>query len=191
VNRLLLAWLAVIWLAVVARIDHFPLTWAPMYSNYKPRAVTRVNLVDEVRMADGLFATRANGEVFRLGRDDLNLPKWNFWRIYYQRMRGRGPIKHKQGNASLSALNRAWRGLEPGEPNFVADWPCRTIRSVNVTLGLEPGDPAFIVRLEARYHRRTVDRSNPTEGTDEEIRDVVEWNEDWRARWGTSGAGCI
>ena len=36
VTLILVAYLTIIWAAVIFRIDHFPLTWVPMYSVYQP-----------------------------------------------------------------------------------------------------------------------------------------------------------
>ena len=156
----LAGYFALLWGAVLLRVDRFPLTWAPMYSTFEASDRLRVRMLDAERLEQGLLVTRADGRRDFVDRHDLNLPRWHFWRLYGQRMEGRGPIKHRQGNAALSPFNRWWRGLEPGEENFRADWPQRILHSLNQTLGHEPGAPEFIVRAEALHlqrHYRTSD----------------------------------
>jgi hypothetical protein len=183
VNVFLVVYLSVVWTAVVLRIDRFPLTWAPMYSTYKPKKTISVKIIEGKKMDRGLHATRADGSETLIGRKDLNLPKWNFWRIYYQRMNGKGPAKHKQGNMNLSDFNRWWRGLEEGEKNFEADWPRRLMRSLNRTLGHEPGDPDFVVRLEVSQKKRYYEIGNLTNTWEREKHYLVEWNDAWRSGW--------
>ena len=113
------------------------------------------------------------------------MPKWNFWRLYYQRMFGKGPAKYKQGNRSLSALNRWIRGLSDNEPNFSAEWDWRIFRSLNKTLGHEPTDPQFIVRIEAQFDRRRYQKDDLRKVTMKQEKADLQWQEEWQARWET------
>ena len=185
VRVFILLFFAVHWAAVVLRVDRFPLTWAPMYSTFTPSETLSVRVVDKERMRRGLAVTRADGTSDWVDWDDLNIPKWNFWRLYYQRMRGRGPIKHRQADMNLSSFNRAVRGLDDGEQRFPeVDWPRRLMRSVNHTLGLEPGDTDFIVRIEVVQERRRYRVSDLSDSWSEEFVYVVEWDDAWADGWG-------
>lgn len=182
VDRILLCYFAVLWAAVIFRIDRFPLTWAPMYSVYKGKQIVSVRRVDKEQMKQGLVATHRDGTRSRVSWRDLNIPKWNFWRLYYQRAFGGNPNTFKTGNAGLGAMNRWIRGLEPREPNFSADWTWRILRSVNGALGHRPGDPRFIVRLEADLERIHFQRDDLSRFEREQSHAVLEWRDGWEDR---------
>ena len=182
--RFLVLYLAVVWLAVVIRVDRFPLTWAPMYSTFVPSDPIRVRLVDDARMKKGLRVTRANGSQDFVDQHDLNMPRWNFWRLYGRRMDREGPANHAEGNTKLSSFNRWWRGLEEGELNFEVDWARRILRSVNHTLGHAPGDPDFIVRAEVLHHVLSFDQHTLEIVGDETLPRVVEWDDSYADGWG-------
>lgn len=154
VNRFLLIYLVVIWAAVVFRIDRFPFTWAPMYSTVSARGpIIARRIVDREEMKKGLVVTYRDGSEGRLNQDDLNIPKWNFYRLYYQRAFLGDPPKYLQLVSNLGALNRFVRGIEPGQSTRDAipekDWERRLFYSLNKTQGALPGDPRFIVRVRA------------------------------------------
>lgn len=160
VNLLLVAWLIVTWGAFVLRVDRFPLTWAPMYSDYQPIEVQSHRIVDRERMARGLLVTHRDGSTSYVGTDELNIPKVHMYRLYYQRAFGQRAVKYRYGNRSLGAFNRWVRGLGPDEPNLESDNTYRVFESLNRTLGYEPDDPRFIVRIQAtvdRVYRRLDD----------------------------------
>lgn len=182
VDRILVVYLVVLWSAVAFRIDWFPLTWAPMYSVYKGKDVISVRRVDKEEMKKGLVATHRDGSTSRVSWRDLNIPKWNFWRLYYQRAFGGNPNTFKTGNARLGAMNRFVRGLEPGEKNYSADWTWRILRSVNGALGHRPEDPRFIVRLEAELERIYFERDDLSRFERKQTRAVLEWREEWKDR---------
>jgi len=182
--RFLVVYFALVWVAVVIRVDRFPLTWAPMYSTFTPHDVIEVRMLDDERMMKGLMVTRANGQQDFVTPSDLNLPKWNFWRLYGQRMSGRGPVKHRQGNAQMSSFNRAWRGLGDGEVAWEADWARRILRSVNHTLGLAPGDPDFIVQVEVLHHVLGYDRTTLDVVTEDKVPRRIEWEDAFGDGWG-------
>ena len=183
VNRFLVVYLVVIWTAVLLRIDQFPLTWASMYSVFSPKPHTMVRTVDKEQLKRGFFVTQRDGTTGWIGVRELNIPKWNMFRLYYQRAFGSGPNTHTQGNANLDRLSRWVRGLQEGEPNFAAEWDWRLFWSLNKTLGREPSDPDFIVRIQASFEqaqyavpevRLTRRRTNQAD---------LNWKEEWRERW--------
>lgn len=188
VNIMLVVYLLVVWTAVAVRCDRFPLTWVPMYSTYTPNESIPVVVIDRNNMERGLLVTRRDGSKGYVTREELNIPRTHFWRLYYQRMFGAPPAKHTQGNMSLGAVNRWLRGLEEGEPNFSADWDWRIIRSLNKTLGHEPSDPAFIVGAETEYEVVRYQKRNLLErdvGSPERVtlRAHPQWKDEWVQRW--------
>jgi hypothetical protein len=184
VNRFLVVWLLVVWSGFVFRVDRFPLTWVPMYSHYEPEgSESRHRIVDQEAMQRGLEVTRRDGSTGFVGNAELNIPKWNMYRLYYQRAHGQQAVKHRHGNTPLAAYNRWLRGLEEGEPNYVNDGEFLLFQSLNKTLGLEPDDAGFIVRIQASadyvVYRRNDFHYSKTETRLADLR----WNEDWRRRW--------
>jgi hypothetical protein len=152
VRRFLAAYFAVVAGAVVFQVDRFPLTWVPMYSihsHHKADRPQRVEVRDPGEAAKGLFVTRRDGSKGRVGIRELNLPRRNMWRLYYERPFKNGPPKYLHANQALDGLSRWVRGLERGEPNLKANWSRRLFASVNRTLGLRPEDPRFVVEIEA------------------------------------------
>jgi hypothetical protein len=184
VSRLLIAYLCVVWGAVLVRSDRFPLTWAPMYSRIgKPRTEVSSRIADHEVFNRGLLVTRRDGSTGYVGREALNIPRANMYRLYYSRSRGKPAAKHANANLNLSAPNRWLRGLEPAELAIPNDTKFQVFRSLNKTLGLEPDDPRFIVRArsqQVRVFRRLDDLSQfRSETRDSDIH----WQEVWRERW--------
>jgi len=181
VDRFLLVYFAVLWLAVVFRIDHFPLTWAPMYAAAsRPEPTFSKRVVDKQEMKKGLLVTLHDGSKQRVSKEDLNVPKWNFYRIYYQRAFGGSPPKYKQLVTNMGPLNRWVRGLGPGEEIPEADWERRLFYVLNKTLVREPGDPDFIVRIEA-WQERAEFQLEPLEYVGNHTRHAdLHWREEWR-----------
>lgn len=183
VNRFLLVYLLVMWTAVIVRCDRFPLTWTPMYSTYIPDNTISVRILDKQLMAKGLLVTHRDGSTSYVSKEDLNIPKWNFWRLYYQRMFGKGPAKYKQGNRSLSWFNRWIRGLDADEANFSAEWDWRIFHSLNTTLGYEPADSQFIVRVQAQFERRRYQKDDLRQSTLTVEKADIHWKDEWLERW--------
>lgn len=180
VTGFLLLYFGVLWCGVVFRIDRFPLTWAPMYSTVSPPIgpLSR-RIVDREEMKKGLVVTRADGSEQRVNRDDLNIPKWNFYRVYYQRAFGGGPPKYTQLGANLGAFNRWVRGLEAGERAPEPNWERRLFYSLNKTLGRAPGDPFFLVRIRA-WEDRANFRRDPLGFVDRSTRHAdLNWRQSW------------
>ena len=188
VNRILAVYFIVVWGAVIVRSDRFPLTWAPMYSTYSPNTKISVRITDKERMARGILVTHSNGSTSYIAKEDLNIPKWNFWRLYYQRLFRKGPPKHRQGNRSLGSFNRWIRGLEDGEANFSANWDWRVLWGLNKTLGFEPADPRFIVRAQAEFTRRHYEKADLSNVWQTQEQASLEWQTTWEsaARWNGS-----
>lgn len=183
VTRFLLVYFLITWTAVLVRVDRFPLTWGPMYSEFTPSNTISVRVFDKALTARGLLVTHRDGSTSSISKDDLNIPKGHFRRLYYQRMFGRGPAKHSQGNSSLSAFNRWLRGLDKDEPNFSVEWDWRILWSLNRTLGHEPPDPKFIVRVEAHYEKRLYHKEDLSKSKQTIEHAALEWKEEWVKRW--------
>ena len=184
VSQLLIAYLCIVWGAVVVRSDRFPLTWAPMYSRIgKPRTEVSSRIADHEVFNRGLLVTRRDGSIGYVGREKLNIPRGNMYRLYYSRSRDKPAAKHANANLNLSPLNRWLRGLEPGELAIPNDTKFQVFRSLNKTLGLEPDDPEFIVRAQSqqvRVYRRLDDLGQfRRETIDADIR----WQQEWQERW--------
>jgi hypothetical protein len=136
-------------------------------------------IVDKEEMKRGLLVTYRDGSTGRVDKDDLNIPKWNFYRVYYQRAFRGSPPKYNQQVTNLSALNRWVRGLREGELPPEADWERRLFYSINKTLGRTPGDPDFVVRIEAWQERAHFSRE-PLAFLERSTRhSVLSWREEW------------
>ncbi len=61
VTRVLVFYFAVLWGAMILRVDRSPLTWAPMYSSYKYTPVFEARVVDKDSLEMGFLVTRADG----------------------------------------------------------------------------------------------------------------------------------
>ena len=79
VNRIIIAYVMVIWGAVLVRCDQFPMTWAPMYTNYTPSSKIYVTIRDREALERGILVTHRDGSTSYLTREDLNIPKRSFW----------------------------------------------------------------------------------------------------------------
>jgi len=188
VNIILVLYLIVVWAAVIFRIDRFPITWVPMYSDYKTRDTISAKVWDKKKIKRGLFVTHKDGSTSYVSPKDLNIPKPNFRRLYYQRMFGGGPPKHKQGNRNLSTFNRFVRGLGEEEENFSVDWDWRIFWVLNKTLKHEPEDPKFIVKVQADYQKRIYRKADlmKQDISKAEIATrhaLIEWQDEWLPRW--------
>jgi len=181
-------YLFVVWGAVIFRIDRFPITWVPMYSNYYPSETISAKVWDKEKIANGLLVTHQDGSTSYVSSKDLNIPQPNFRRLYYERMFGSGPPKHHQGNRNLSPLNRWIRGLKENEPNFQADWDWRMCWSVNQTLEYQPTDPKFIIGAEADYQVRVYRKQDIMNQDVSKVRiktihAKIQWKDEWLPRW--------
>jgi hypothetical protein len=183
--RALLIYWAVVWIAVVFRIDRFPMTWAPMYSIYKPKPKTaktrRVTHIQKGWLkSNGFLATQRNGRERWVKQSDLNVRSSSMRRIYYRRTRGQGPPTHHEHNFDAGTIDRWLWGLEPGDKFIDVDWRRRVFESINKTLDLEPDSPEFIVKLGMQSERYVFDRES-LEQTDTQLEEFeIEWNEVWR-----------
>ncbi len=179
VTGFLLVYFGVLWLGVAFRVDRFPLTWAPMYASVSPqRATFSRRIVDKEEMGEGLVVTHRDGTESRVNQHDLNIPKWNFYRVYYQRAFGGSPPKYNQLYGNISPLNLWVRGLDAVPPE--ADWGRRLFYTVNRTLGHTPEDPRFIVRIQAWEDRAHFQRE-PLGFVERTRRHAdLRWDEAWR-----------
>lgn len=188
VNIILVVYLTIIWSAVIFRIDRFPITWVPMYSVYEPRETISSKVWDKDKYRKGLRVTHRDGSTSYVSYKDLNIPKPNFRRLYYSRIFGTAPPKHKQGNTELGAMNRWVRGLKENEPNFSVDWEWRMFWTLNKTLMHEPSDPQFIVRIEAGHQKRKYRKADLLKGDIHKVeiqtrKALIEWKDQWLKRW--------
>ena len=175
--------LVLCWVAVILRIDRFPLTWAPMYSVYESRAAdSEYKTTHKDRKAlekKGWRATHRDGTKSWVPRSKINVQKRSMWRLYYQRTRGKQAPKHKHLNHDAGTIDRWLWGLEPGEPFEDVDWRRRLLESVNKTLGHHPDDPKFIVELVAKTEQYVFD-ANTYEYLETRGRTLeATWNHDW------------
>jgi hypothetical protein len=180
---LLIGFFAVTWAAALARVDQFPLSWAPMYSVYRYRGTDTLAIVhkDKAFLREhGWLARRRDGGEEWVPLRRLNIPMRSFWRIYYERSFGSGSMNFKHANADAGAFDRwLWR-LEPGERTWGVDWSRRLLGSVNHTLGRKPQDPDFIVSLTASRETLRFERSTLRLVSRKRREVELVWNDAWR-----------
>lgn len=188
VSVLLATHLLVVWTAVALRVDRYPLTWAPMYTDTKekksaPKPTTTVKLKDNGFLeSNGWHATHRDGTRSWVKRSDINVVSRNMWRLYYERTFGKTSPKYKQLNSDSGNFDRWLFGLEPGEP-FVKPNPQRDLLvSINRTLGHRVEDPAFIVELEATMVKRVIERATGEEVDRRSWTIRVPWEDAWADR---------
>ncbi len=182
VTRILLVYWLIGLVAVVLRIDRFPLTWAPMYSVFTPRKseVMMTNHIDKKRLkTHGFRATQRDGTTRWVSQRDLNVRSSSMRRMYNRRAAGGGSAPYNHLNHDSGTIDRWLWGLEPGEHFEYVDWKRRLIVSVNKTLGLEPASPQFIVRLEASWERYVFHLESREQLESVFVEHVVEWDEAW------------
>jgi len=148
-TKLLIAFHAVVFGAIFLRIDTFPMTWVPMYSQFHGIEDLTVIVGDMPRMKRGYEVTMASGETGYVGPRALNVPNANFRRIYYERSFGIGPPKHRRERAALNPFSDWLFNQFYPDPATNVDWEARVMATLNRTLELEPGDPGYIVKAEA------------------------------------------
>jgi hypothetical protein len=188
VTRILVVYLGVIWAAALLRVDHFPLTWAPMYSVYTPSATIDVTVWHPDALTKGLAITRRDGSTGYLARRDLTIPTAHFRRLYYQRMFNDGPAKEAQATKGLGDFNRGVRRLAPWLLPPAVDWEWQILWSLNRTLGHQPSEPRFIVRVESVDHVRVYSvadlrRRGLASVRTETRRATISWTDAWHPRW--------
>jgi hypothetical protein len=149
ITLILVAYWTIMWAAVIFRIDHFPLTWVPMYSVYEPRETISVRVWDKDKDQKGFKVTYRDGSTGYVSSKDLNISKPHFRRLYYDllpdsKIFETAPPKHKQGSIELGTINRWISGLDEAERRFAVDREWRMFWTLNKTLGHEPSDPKFI-----------------------------------------------
>jgi len=188
VNVFLVLYLSLHSAAVLFRVDRFPLTWAPMYSVFKPDDTISTRVNDKELIRKGLRLTHRDGSTSYVSYPDLNIPRSNFKRLWGSLLFGHDPPKHKQGNTSLGAINRWVRGLDATEPNFDVDWAWRVFWTINKTLELDPSDPRFVTRIESRHERWVYRKEDLRNGDTSKVeildrKAVIDWQEEWAERW--------
>ena len=150
--RLFLAlFFLVVFGAVFLRVDYFPLSWVPMYSERDTTAEKTFFIGSLERRTLGFEARRADGEQVFITGKMLNIPHANFRRLYMQRAFNSGPPQHLRERLALMPFNRWWYETLVGpDPLLGANYPAQLLRSINQTLGFGADDPRRIVWLEAR-----------------------------------------
>lgn len=163
-NKLLIAFHAVVLGAIFLRIDYFPLTWVPMYSQFHGIEDLTLPVGDMPRMKRGYLVTTASGTTGFVGPKELNMPNANFRRIYYERSYGVGPPKYRRERASLNPLsNWLYDQLYP-DPAIYIDWEARVMDTLNRSLELKRGDAGYIVRAEVVSDFATFTREQRRQG---------------------------
>ncbi len=163
----------IVWSAFALRVDHFPLSWAPMYTVLRPGPPFDAPVWDRSSV---LVATRRDGAIERLNASALNIPRLSFWRLYYKRMFGRGPAKHDHARVAegWNAGTRQALGLEsPGE----VIWDQRVLRAINRSLGRDEASGEFIVSVEARATVLRFDTRGEAPPRRFEVRSQYRWNQ--------------
>ena len=188
VNIIIVLYLIVVWVAVIFRVDRFPITWVPMYSVYQPSETISTRVRDKAALRKGIRMTHRDESISYVSYKDLNIPKPNFRRLYGSRIFGHDPPKHKQGNTALGLINRWVRGLDDHERNFSVDWEWRMFWTLNKTLQFEPADPKFIIRMESAHQKRIYRKADLLKGDTSKVeiqtnRAVIDWQEQWIKRW--------
>jgi hypothetical protein len=159
-----------------------------MYSVYQPSETISKSIKDKAAMRKGLRVTHRDGSISYVSYKDLNIPKPNFRRLYYSRIFGHDPPKHKQGNTSLGSVNRWIRGLDENERNFSVDWEWRMFWTLNKTLQFEPAGPKFITRIESSKQSREYRKADLAKGDASKVeiqtqQAVINWQDQWVKRW--------
>ena len=161
VKRFLALFFAILYGAVILRIDYFPLSWVPMYGYRLYSEQLTVKFGDKSARDRGFLAQRANGQKLYISADDLNVPSANFRRLYNQRAFNVGPPQDARERVSLMSFNRWWYETFVGpDPRLTPNYSGQLLTSVNKTLGYRLSDPRRIVRLEAEVDLATYDRKH-------------------------------
>ena len=160
VKRFLALFFAILYGAVILRIDYFPLSWVPMYGHRVVSEQLTVKFGDKSARSRGFVAQRANGERLFISPDDLNVPSANFRRLYNQRAFNQGPPQDLREREALMSFNRWWYETFVGpDPRLSPNYARQLLDSVNKTFGYGPGDPRRIARLEATLDFATYQRA--------------------------------
>ena len=187
------AYWTIMWAAVIFRIDHFPLTWVPMYSLFEPRDTITVKVWDRDKDRKGFIVTYRDGSTGYVTSKDLNVSKPHFRRLYYDLLPDSQTVetatpKQEQGNIEPGTINRWIRELDQAEHRFAVERDWRVFWVLNKTLGHEPSDPKFIIRIEADHQNRVYRKE---ELLRQDVRNVqvdarralIEWRDEWLPRW--------
>jgi len=150
--------------AVFFRVDTFPLTWVPMYSQFHGQTQLVVLVGDKAKLRKGFEITTAAGETEFIGPKTLNVPNAAFRRLYTERAFGKGPPKHLRERERLNPLSDAVFNLFYEDPRTGIDWHSRLLDMMNKTLDREPGDPDYIVQAIATYEFTNVSRETRRTG---------------------------
>ena len=165
VKRFLALFFAILYGAIILRIDYFPLSWVPMYGYRLQTEQLIVKFGDKSARDRGFLAQRANGQTLYISADDLNVPSANFRRLYNQRAFNVGPPQDARERVSLMSLNRWWYETFVGpDPRLSPNYSGQLLASVNKTFGYGPRDPRRIVRLEAKLDIATYTRAQVDAG---------------------------
>ena len=158
VTKLLIAFHVVTLGAVFFRVDTFPLTWVPMYSQFLGQTVLSAPVGDKAKLRNGFQVTTAAGETEFIGPKTLNVPNAAFRRLYTERAFGKGPPKHLRERERLNPLSDAIFDLFYEDPRTGIDWHSRLLDMMNETLERRPSDPNYIVKAVASYEFTNIPR---------------------------------
>ena len=137
-------------------------------------------------MARGILVTHRDGSTSYVTKENLNMPKWNFQRLNYKRMLGKGPVKHRQGDRSLGTFNCWIHGLDEGQEHFSAQWDWPVLWSLTKTLSFKPTNPHFIVHVEAEYTKRHYEKADLSNVWQTHKQATLKWYDEWQDQnlWG-------
>ena len=165
VKRFLALFFAILYGAIILRVDYFPLSWVPMYGYRLQAEQLTVKFGDKSARDRGFLAQRANGQTLYISAYDLNVPSANFRRLYNQRAFNVGPPQDARERVSLMSFNRWWYETFVGpDPRLSPNYSGQLLKSVNNTLGYKSSDPRRIVRLEAKLDIATYTRAQVDAG---------------------------
>lgn len=187
-KRFLFLYFSIAMAAIIFRVDNFPLTWVPMYAEYKPKSTIPVRVWNYEDVQKGFRAFTRDGTVEYINPERLNIPRTKFIRLYYERIYGLSPPKDLQSHYALSDTNRYLRELIDPDPATSVHWDWRILYSLNKSLGRETDDANFIVTVEApalerQFSIQDLNNGNGVTPTSVQRTAVAQWNEEWRDRW--------
>ncbi len=139
VSIFLIIYIAYLLVAVIFRLDYFPMTWAPMYSAVKSTDDYKITVLDKKQLKEkGFVVKHRDGSASTVVSEDLNIPFRNFYPLYSQRIYSIGPPKHRRAIDQYGKVNAV-----------DIDWETRLFNSLNQTFGYNENDPKFIVEISA------------------------------------------
>lgn len=179
IQRGVLLYLAMVWLAALFQVEAFPLTWMPMYSGAAPKDT--ISAPDRQREPARLWVEHRDGSTHELQRHDLNLAKHDWRKLGEKRVfqAARAAERGGQRSRRLDRLGRWFHERLGATGHMIRDGDRRLLCSVNRTLGRAPTDPDFIVAVLAHRTRHRIDRQSLRDLGSERDSATVFWRDEW------------